>query len=363
MDAVKALFKMFSPSKVWAEVGRSISEGVALGIEQSSTFISDAGRTVLDRSFKSWMSFLKIELGKGAGGLKQMLWKFTDQTLNYLVVRSGETAAQAMKRALDQIIAQVATVNAAMAGYLRANQASLFEMLGEQAATVVGFAGGEKFAALMQAAGSFGGLGGTAASMLEQRRLGPQREKIRLLEEQLRLLKEQGASLEEQAKVSAILTAERKDLKNTEADLAALAKQQADLQFIQQQSNLITMIRDQGLNVKEILGGLKLGLGADLQGVIQAMTRAMQEMIKAAEKELGIASESKVFAKMGRQALAGFGLGALQGAPAAAGAVQGALAQTVNNYNYPIHPTVYRNQGSMSVTDEIRMEQMLRAGA
>jgi len=233
-------------------------------------------------------------------------------------------------------------------------------MLGEQAGTVVGFGGGEKFAALTGAAGVFGGLAGTAAGMLEQRRLGPLRETIAALEEQLALLKEQGASLEEQAKVTKLLLADKTELKEKEADIAALAKQQADLQFIQQQSNLITMIRDQGLNVKEILGGLKLGLGADLQAVIQAMTRAMQEMIEAAEKELGIASPSKRFAKMGQQALQGFGLGALAGAPAAGGMVQQAIDRSSH---FTIQPTVYASRGGITVTDEIRMLQMLRAGA
>jgi len=41
--------------------------------------------------------------------------------------------------------------------------------------------------------------------------------------------------------------------------------------------------------------------------------------------------------------------------------VQGAIAQTT--YNYNLQPTIYAGRGSITVTDEIRMLQMLRAGA
>ena len=348
-----------SASKKFMKVGLAIAQGVAVGIENSATFISDAGRTVLDRSFKSWLSFMKLELGKGSGELKQMLWKLTDKTLNYLVVRSGETAGEAMQRALDKIIGQVAAFSPRIAKHLALSQGTLFEMLGEQAGTVVGFGGGEKFAALMSAAGVFGGLGGTAGSLLQERRLGPIQETIRALEEQLALMQEQGASLEDQAKVVKALKEERKEAASIERDMAALAKQQADLQFIQQQSNLIQMIKDNGLNVKNILGGLKLGLDADLQGLIQAMTRAMQAMIGAAEKELGIASHSKKGFALGRNFIEAMGIGALEAVPATAMAMGGAAGQVTNIKNYYFEPHYSTRQSPSSLMHDIAVLRVM----
>jgi hypothetical protein len=58
-----------------------------------------------------------------------------------------------------------------------------------------------------------------------------------------------------------------------------------------------------------ILGDVKLGLDADLPALIEAMTRAMNEMIRKAEEELGIASPSRVFQRIGQQTMTGMAQG------------------------------------------------------
>ena len=360
VQAVKSWLGIHSPSTVMATIGRDMIRGITVGMRSEQLALDKVANAVVDSVIMDMLEATKKIGGEvGPSMLRELrvMWK---QGLAGFSFEPGETIVQGARRAFDDILKIVETRFPHMKGKFQFLWREVMgDLADEGTRTIITTA--QKVEALLSAASVIGGLGGTAASMLEQRRLGPQRERIRLLEEELRLLKEQGASLAEQAVVSMLLATERKELKDTEADIAALAKQQADLSFLQQQSNLITMIRDQGLNAKDVLGGLKLGIGADLQGVIQAMTRAMQEMIKAAEDELGIASASKRFAKMGQQALQGFGLGALAGAPAAAGMVQGALGQTTNNY-YTVQPTTYGSRGSMTVTDEITMLQMLRAG-
>jgi hypothetical protein len=71
------------------------------------------------------------------------------------------------------------------------------------------------------------------------------------------------------------------------------------MQFLQQQAQLLEMIRAAGLNAGDILGGLQLGINADMDQVINAMTRAMELMIQKANQALGIASPSKEFEYMG----------------------------------------------------------------
>jgi len=74
--------------------------------------------------------------------------------------------------------------------------------------------------------------------------------------------------------------------------LLRLQEQQAKLDFLGQQLDLLKLIRDNGLDAS-LLEGLTLGLEADAGQLMDAMTAAMQALIKAAEDELGIHSPSR----------------------------------------------------------------------
>lgn len=100
-----------------------------------------------------------------------------------------------------------------------------------------------------------------------------------------------------------------------EERILALQKAQQDLDFLQQQMDLLKLIRENGLDAADILDGIELGLGADQRGIIDAMVRAMQEMIKAAEAELQIASPSQVFERMGQMVNRGLALGISETVP------------------------------------------------
>jgi TP901 family phage tail tape measure protein len=58
-----------------------------------------------------------------------------------------------------------------------------------------------------------------------------------------------------------------------------LQEAQADIQFLQQQMELLDLIAEHGLEAAEILGDLELGVDADPGAILDAMTQALQDVI------------------------------------------------------------------------------------
>ena len=96
----------------------------------------------------------------------------------------------------------------------------------------------------------------------------------------------------------------QRELARQQERLAALEEKRAQIGFLQQQLDLIKLIKDNNLSAN-ILEGLTLGLNADPGALMDAMAAAMRQMIAAAEQELGIASASKVFRRIAAQAKQG----------------------------------------------------------
>jgi len=80
-----------------------------------------------------------------------------------------------------------------------------------------------------------------------------------------------------------------RDLAEQEARIFELQRQQEDLSFLQQQVKLLDLIQEYGLDAQSILGDLILGVNADLPSVIDATTRALQEIISQVSVGLGFA--------------------------------------------------------------------------
>ena len=99
---------------------------------------------------------------------------------------------------------------------------------------------------------------------------------------------------------------------------------------MKQQQDLLNLITENGLDAADILGGLELGLGADTQGLVQAMTRAIQAIIREAEEQLDISSPSGVFEEIGQFAMRGLaeGLGDIS-------TVRRSMADLVNEMTLP----------------------------
>lgn len=92
------------------------------------------------------------------------------------------------------------------------------------------------------------------------------------------------------------------------------------LNFLEKQLSLIETLSKAGLNVKDILGGLKLGLDASIPDMIAATNRLVTAMIDQVDQDLQISSPSKVMFKKGAYTGQGFveGVAAQIGSAAAA---------------------------------------------
>jgi hypothetical protein len=84
--------------------------------------------------------------------------------------------------------------------------------------------------------------------------------------------------------------------------LAEMEEKRAQINFLQQQFELLKLVKDNNLGA-DLLAGLKLGLDADPAALMDAMKAAMQRMIDAAEDQLGIASPSKWAVGLGRNVM------------------------------------------------------------
>jgi len=99
------------------------------------------------------------------------------------------------------------------------------------------------------------------------------------------------------------------DITAAQERLLAIEQQRADLEFLQAQLDLLDLISEYGLAPEQILGGLSLGLDANLDDLLGALSLAMQEIIGVVEDELDIASPSGEFMRIGEQAMAGMAMG------------------------------------------------------
>ena len=166
--------------------------------------------------------------------------------------------------------------------------------------------------ALFDIGGVLGGFGATAAG----RWMDPQKQLVKDLEKTIKLnqdiLKQEDITQEHREIHTRYMIAaqdrlanERRKLNEMEREALRLEKQRQDLDFLQEQAKLLELIREHGLDAKAIMGGIELGIDADVGAIVQAMTAAMQAIVEQAEAELGIHSDSTVFAKMGVQMMAG----------------------------------------------------------
>jgi len=124
------------------------------------------------------------------------------------------------------------------------------------------------------------------------------------------LLHDRNGLLADQAALQAELTEEMERQ-------AALEEKRSQLKFLQDQMELIELIRENGLSTS-ILDGLTLGLDADAGALMDAMVAAMSELVTAAEDELDIASPSGVFREIGARIMDGLERGIAGSDPAAA---------------------------------------------
>lgn len=177
----------------------------------------------------------------------------------------------------------------------------------------------ENFAdALFDAAGAFGGLGNTAADLFEQQTLDPMRKQIDALDSGIQdslsefeklsglkfdsleelmnaapMLAQMGLGQEAAALYNDITDSYRErvalaeELAAQEERVLKLQQQQQQLDFLNQQFELIKLIQENGLNPADVLNGVQLGANADPAALIDAMSKALEEILGKLAGQLG----------------------------------------------------------------------------
>lgn len=156
-----------------------------------------------------------------------------------------------------------------------------------------------------------------------------------------------------------------------QADYADLNQQvteyqerQQQLQFLQQQMRLLELINQYGLDARDVLGGLTMGLDADMNDVLVAMTSAMDAIIQQINDELEISSPSRVMQRIGRQMMQGMTLGISEamGAPASLMAAPAmAMGGTVNNVDRSRSVTIQAGGNTIgSASDAAAFDERIR---
>lgn len=148
--------------------------------------------------------------------------------------------------------------------------------------------------------------------------------------------------------------------------LLAIQQKQQRLDFLNQQLNVVKQLEslnkdhDDIISVKNLLSGITLGMNASVDDMILLTSRAIDAMILAAQRQLGIASPSKVFEAMGNYVMQGLGRGITN----AAMQPVNALRNVVSDMPYTLaQRSLTINMGGVAINngmDEIMFEQKVR---
>ena len=405
----------------FASVGIAWIDAVLQGMGSRATGITGETKTVLDETFKRWYTALKTTFGGGQSNIRRQFEDWMDDWAGIATQGVGESIGSVASRMLDTAIA---TGGTAIANIISANKDLFIALLGDMAAQTSQemFAGIDKILSLAGAFGGFGGavaeryqslfvdpLQATADSAqaaldliadVDKQRLDllkpiadetkkltalqtqyntaiaagilpsyltdladnilGEQEKLDALNAQDAALVAQRATMGDQVALTAQLAASQNEIKTATESMLALQKQQADLSYLQAQLDFMKVIQENGLNAADILGGLELGLGASMPGLIDAMTRAVQQLVVAAQTTLGIHSPSSVFAAMGTNAMGSFGAAAMRAAPTAAGYMNAGMNHVINTtYQYDLTAN-YKYESEQSLMDRIKVLRMLQ---
>jgi len=183
---------------------------------------------------------------------------------------------------------------------------------------------------------------------------------IDLLRLSQRMAEVQGDLLDEQLLTAEELTAEAEKYAEQQERIARAQQAQQDMAFLEQQLQLLDLITEHGLDAGDILGGLELGLDADMNDLAAAMITGMEMVVAATEDALGIASPSKVMMKIGTEIDAGVAEGILSGMGAPVGAMQLLSSQLVNAPMQAASAGVtnFVNQGDTNVSMDFGKNQI-----
>lgn len=295
----------------WKAVGTAIIQGIANGISAGAGAIADAAKAAAQAALDAAKAFLGIqspskvftEIGKNIGdGL-------------VIGIQSTESAVGSAVERLFQVGSGLSGIAGGFAGQMKSGLMADLESLIDDRTGRLGALRADMADAL----------GLDSVDMLDQNRLiNAYFDAVHSGNNKMR------DEIEAIWKTQNELNGATAEYESAQADILALQKAQSDLAFLKQQQDLLNLITENGLDAADILGGLELGLGADTQGLVQAMTRAIQAIIREAEEQLDISSPSGVFEEIGQFAMRGLaeGLGDIS-------TVRRSMADLVNEMTLP----------------------------
>jgi hypothetical protein len=169
--------------------------------------------------------------------------------------------------------------------------------------------------AMFDFANALANVGRGAMTKYKREVLDPLAGELEALDERIEKLKEMGGVYEYPYQYEELvkLERERAEVASQYADAQERAYKlrvaQENLSYLQQQFRLLELISDYGLDAAAILDGLTLGIDANLEDMIDAMTRAIQAIVQQVEDDLGMGSPSKVFENIGAMMMGGLARG------------------------------------------------------
>jgi hypothetical protein len=174
---------------------------------------------------------------------------------------------------------------------------------------------------IMDVAGGVSALGSAAVDIVKERTIDPLEKKLKAIQDLLKPGHVDLVGMERMAELEKERAEAAEKVAKAQEKILALEKAQQKLKFLEQQVQLLDLIKTNKLNAGNILKGLKFGVDANMEDVIVATTRALEELIVKAEAKLGIHSPSTVFAGIGKNIT----LGLAQGITANMGAANKAM--------------------------------------
>lgn len=299
-----------SPATEFMPLGEDITAGILAGMESTGEEIDATAQGLMHNLMKNFVG------GRGLGSdVRRRVLEQFDDIMEDMVIGGTTTYQEALQGAIGQLIGGM---NSTIRAMVQQSLPELWDAMGNLVQQTI-ISPLERAAQMFSLGGIMGSLASTALALERsgmadstkrmqelEKALGGYTSQLDTLDKQLadaRLRaglgfggEDQIAALERQrTDALAKQIADQEELNRLKADAAkleekqlALQEAQTKMQFLQQQMSLVKTIQEAGLNPADILGGLKLGLDADLNAVVAAMTAAMNAILQRADSTLGL---------------------------------------------------------------------------
>lgn len=328
LGLIRSKLGIFSPSTVMAGVGSDIIDGLIEGLESGESSLKAITEKIVNESLFQPLEDLKrsirtIASREGLGSIKSNMSRLIKDTSKAvlknindilpIISRLEKAGELTVERLANTIRDSIGVDQFGIAMDIAERHIEEFRDLIGSYDAAVDKANRAFRRAQLEVAGQLVEFGGSAGE--------------RLLEEQSSRIAAVRAAINEangglveidnqilnQAEAEGLLNTELEKQLSFQEKLAALEEKRQKLAFLQQQLDLINLLRENKVDVGDIFEGIKFGLDANLEDIINASDRAVQAIIESVSQGLEIGSPSQVMVEFGQQALQGLEDGLTQG--------------------------------------------------